>query len=337
MKIFIVSVLLIVFFNLTELSAQPALPAAVAEEEPPATSSESAKDDTPAKKGITVFGEMSLKEHRIFVNPGGQDEMRFIPNAPLIITGGIEIFGNELVLRSSVKSEDPQGRNQGSSDYFNFQTTQRISSMGFRVYYDRYKGFYIDNVLTPAGDFFVFPDMSSMRRGGEAVYYIGYPPRSELFSQFETGSEHRFVKWGGSLGLLYDETVLHNIPQDSVFPGGTGSPFSDVEMTTVAPRLGGHFMMLSDLDGRLGKAGLLYWDNSFSFGYGDTRLASVNRGQSKSGRLNTTEFRFTLDMGLRQQNATAGLIVSDDAIILNDGGNIEFDSFEMGFYVRTAF
>lgn len=337
MKIFIVSVLIIVFFTLTELSAQPALPAAVAEEEPPAIASESAKEDTGEKKGVTLFGEMSLKEHRIFVNPGGQDEMRFIPNAPLIITGGIEIFGNELFLRSSVKSEDPQGRNQGSSDYFNFQSTQRISSMGFRVYYDRYKGFYIDNVLTPDGNFFIFPDMESIHRGAEAIYYMGYPPRSELFSQFESGSEHRFVKWGGSLGLLYDETALHNIPQNSVFPGGTGSPFSDAGMTTFAPRLGGHFMMLSDLDGRLGKAGLLYWDASVSFGYGNTRLDSIDRGRPKSERLNTINSRFTLDMGLRQQNATAGLIVSDDAIILNDGGNIEFDSFEMGFYVRTAF
>ncbi len=337
MKISIVSVLLIVFFNLTELSAKPALPAAVAEEEPPATASEPAKDDTPVKKGITVFGEMSLKEHRIFVNPGGQDEMRFIPNAPLIITGGLEIFGNELLLRSSLKSEDPQGRNQGSSDYFNFQSTQRISSMGFRVYYDRYKGFYIDNVLTPDGNFFIFPDMESIHRGAEAIYYMGYPPRSELFSQFETGSEHRFVKWGGSLGLLYDETALHNIPQDSVFPGGTGSPFSDAEMKTVAPRVGGHAIILSDLDGRLGKEALLYWDASFSFGYGDTRLDSIDRGRPRSERLNITNLRFALDMGLRQQNATAGMIVSDDSIILNNGGNIEFDSFELGFYVRAAF
>jgi hypothetical protein len=337
MRTFIFWILSVVFFTLTGLSPQQALSAAIAEENPSATSSEPAKADTPEKKGITLFGEMSLKEHRVFVNPGGEDELRFVPNAPLIITAGLEIFSNEIVFRFPLKSEDPQGRDQGNTDYFSVQSTQRISSAEFRVYYERYRGFYVNNVLTPTGDFFIFPNMESRRRGAEAVYYIGYPPRDELFSRFEEGSDHRFVKWGGSVGLLYDDTALHNIPQDSVFPGGTGSPFSDADMTTIAPRIGVQFMILSDLEGKMTRPAFLYWDTSFSLGYGDTRLASIDRGQPRSERLNTTELSFTLDMGIRQRDAFAGMKVSNDSIVLDKGGGFEFDSFSLGFYAGVSF
>jgi hypothetical protein len=76
---------------------------------------------------------------------------------------------------------------------------------------------------------------------------------------------------------------------------------------------------------------------SFSLGYGDTRLASIDRGQPRSERLNTTELSFTLDMGIRQRDAYAGMKVSNDSIVLDKGGGFEFDSFSLGFYAGVSF
>jgi hypothetical protein len=280
--------------------------------------------------------EVGLYEHRVFFNDGA---VVFVPNAPLIIIPRLQIADTELLFKFPLQSAGPEGKNVGNSEYFSVQAAQRIKSFQVRGYYERYKSFYIDNFRTPSDEFYVFPDMASKREGAEVTYFIGRQSKDEFYSRNELGPGGTAMMVIGTLGILYDKTVINNVPQSASFPGAAQLPFSDAEFTTLSPKLGLQLLLLGDLDklGRqVGANGFL--ELSMDVGYGSTRLSAIDKGTEQSEDLRSTTINFLFDCGLRPKkgNAVVGMKIVSEAILINKK-DLEIDAFALLFYGGIAF
>jgi hypothetical protein len=216
---------------------------------------------------------------------------------------------------------------------------QRIKSFQVRGYYERYKSFYINNIRTPSGDFYIFPDMASKREGAEVTYFFGRQSKDEFYSRNELGPTGTAAMVIGTLGILYDKTVINNVPQSGSFPGASQLPFSDAEFITFSPKLGLQLLLLTDLDKlwpQTGADGFL--ELSGDVGYGPTRLSAIDKGTEQNEDLRSVTVNFVLDFGLRPKTGRSIIgmkVVSEDILIGKK--NLEIDAFSLLFYGGIGF
>ena len=212
-----------------------------------------------------LSGDLMLEEHRLFFD----ERLSFIPSSPIIISPKVELYGLTLSYDIPVESKDPGGKDMGETDVRSFQISYRINSIELIYYDETYKGFYLKDQTAPDGNYYIFPDMETERKGGELKFYYGYSSRDKMLKSL--GDDKISIKWGASLSILKEDTRIRNLPQGGAFQNSSLIRFSDAEFTSYMPKAGLTFAILQKKDWTsLPKDDALFYEASIDFGQAES-------------------------------------------------------------------
>ena len=116
------------------------------------------------------------KRHELeFLDNALENYLIFKPNNAYIIKTLISYKHHDFLIESDELFDSGIYDLKGKSEYLNLEYAKYIDQDKAKVYYEKYKGFYVSGQQDLSGNYFVFEDITTKRYGLELTRYAKKP------------------------------------------------------------------------------------------------------------------------------------------------------------------
>lgn len=276
---------------------------------------------------ITLFSSVAIAEERdhyfrFFVNTPlqgvefyqGEDAaagVAFKPNSAAMTS--FTVGYKDIYAGVSFKGKEDKPE-KGKTSYSSYRLSANRYKFAFKLYYQTYEGFHVDDVQKSDGSYYYFPGFHTKNFGAAISYYFS----KDYIRGVETAEFHRlmadntntFLKsssWFFKVG--YDDNKLNNVPQgDSEFSTESESDYLEMssgEFKTLSVAMGLDFYYIISN---------FFIDTKFSIGPGFQKQSFSSRGEAIEQNKTSSVLEIDLNLGFHVAKMIISLQIESQRI-----------------------